>query len=164
MLTCRRFQPDAGVRRWRILMDEKPFPLTRIFTLVTGILLSSPAIVASAKETFAGIPARPFGLEETHRMYQDAAYDFGAGATPYPDAGRGPYTHYVDNTHPNSTNENNPFGTPERPRRDIFDRSSCTLPAGAVVEIHGGPYTYKGWRKIVSQGTAQQPVFVRPSG
>ena len=61
-------------------MDEKPFPLTRIFALVTGILLSSPAIVASAKETFAGVPAPPLRpREETHRMYQDAAYDFGSG-------------------------------------------------------------------------------------
>jgi hypothetical protein len=117
-----------------------------------------------AYEPPIGIPAPPFGIDESHLMYADMTYDFGSGTTPYPVSEHGPYTHYVDNTHRNATNNDNPFGTPDRPRCDIFDRWSCTLRAGSVVEIHGGPYDYTGWRKIVSEGTAQRSVFVRAVG
>jgi len=125
---------------------------------ITVLFVSSAVI---AYDPPIGIPAPTFGIDESHTMYSDDTYDFGAGATAYPDAGNGPYTHYVDNTHPNATNTDNLFGSPDRPRRDIFDRFSRTLKAGSVVEIHGGPYNYTGWRRIVSEGTAQKPVFIR---
>ncbi|MFQ5809890.1 MAG: right-handed parallel beta-helix repeat-containing protein, partial [Armatimonadota bacterium] len=123
------------------------------------VLFVSSAVMAY--DPPIGIPAPTFGIDESHTMYRDDTYDFGAGAIAYPDAGDGPYTHYVDNTHPNATNTDNPFGSPDRPRRDIFDRLSRTLKAGSVVEIHGGPYNYTGWRRIVSEGTAEKPVFIR---
>lgn len=112
-----------------------------------------------------GIPAPSFGIKETHYMYAGQRYDFdGDGVLEageeYPDAGNGPYTHYVDNTNPSATDSGNPFGTPGLPR--------ATLPrlieAGSVVEVHGGPYTYvNGGDKILVEalGSAAAPVFVR---
>lgn len=120
---------------------------------------------AAAYTAPAGIPAPKFGIDQSHRMY--AGQTFEAGGFKYRDAGHGPYTHYVDNTHPAATNEDNPYGTAEKPRQDLFDRWSVSLPAGSVVEIHGGPYSYDGWRRIEARGTREKPVFVRgvsPSG
>ena len=136
-------------------------PKTLALTEIVALIITS---VVMAYDPPIGIPAPQFGIDESHRMYEDATYDFSSGARPYPDAGHGPYTHYVDNTHPNATNEDNPYGSPDKPRRDIFDRWSRTLQAGSVVEIHGGPYNYTGWRKIVSEGTISRPVFVRAIG
>ncbi len=84
-----------------------------------------------------GIPGPDFGIKETHLMYIGETYDFGAGPVPYPDAGNGPYTHYLDIVHPNATDNSNPFGSPGIPRRSIPQM----LPAGSVVEVHNGPYT-----------------------
>ncbi len=106
-----------------------------------------------------GIPAPGFGIEESHTMY--AGQWYAGGGFTYRDAGNGPYTHYVDNTHPSATNSGNPYGTAAQPRLDIYDGLTKTLPAGSVVEIHGGPYEYSGWKKIIVQGTAANPVFVR---
>ena len=108
-----------------------------------------------------GIPFPEFGIFETHYAYVDATYDFGDGPAAYPDAGDGPYTHYIDNTHPDANDSANPFGTPDRPRLTI---PSNWIPAGSVLEIHGGPYT-PGWRvPLLSAGTAEAPVFVRGVG
>ena len=49
-----------------------------------------------------GIPKPTFGIEESHWMY--------AGQPGYLDAGNGPYTHYVDNASPASTDTSNPNG------------------------------------------------------
>jgi len=120
---------------------------------------ASQTNAASAYIPPAGIPAPTFGINESHRIY--ASQTFEAGGFTYRDAGHGPYTHYVDNTDPTATNEDNPYGTAERPRKDLFDRWSVSLPAGSVVEIHGGPYVYEGWRRIEARGTREKPVFVR---
>ncbi len=106
-----------------------------------------------------GIPAPGFGIDESHTMYAGQTYV--AGGFTYRDAGNGPYTHYIDNTHASATNTSNPYGTAAMPRLDIYDGNSKTLPAGSVVEIHGGPYEYSGWKKIIVQGTAAKPVFIR---
>ncbi len=103
-----------------------------------------------------GIPAPPFGIAESHTMYAAATFDFGRGGEPYPDAGNGPYTHYVDNTAPGATDDANPFGTADRPRATIPTR----LSPGSVVEIHGGPYI-AAETILLAQGTAQMPVFIR---
>jgi hypothetical protein len=132
-----------------------------------GAVVHGAACVTDASEASntvaytppAGIPAPTFGINESHRMYTGKMFE--AGGFKYGDAGHGPYTHYIDNSHPAATNEDNPFGTPERPRKDLFDRLSVSLPAGSVVEIHGGPYRYDGWKRIEAQGTRDQPVFVR---
>ena len=60
-----------------------------------------------------GIPAPPFGINESHTMYAGQWYP--AGGFTYRDAGNGPYTHYVDNTHPSATNTSNPYGTATTP-------------------------------------------------
>jgi parallel beta helix pectate lyase-like protein len=151
------------------LMTPRPRHRSKGASMRTTLVVALVALLArsSAVEAYdppIGIPAPQFGIDETHRMYENATYDFGSGAMPYPNAGHGPYTHYVDNTHPNASNEDNPYGSLEKPRRDLFDRRSRTLKAGSVVEIHGGPYNYTGWRRVVSKGTAQRPVFLRAIG
>jgi len=133
------------------------------FTFMLVVLAAALAVAAPASATYdppVGIPAPSFGIDESHTMYDDATYDFGDGGTDYPDAGNGPYTHYIDNTDPNATDTDNPYGSPDKPRATIATYT-LTLPAGSVVEIHGGPYDVEHWRKIVSQGTASKPVFVR---
>jgi len=102
-----------------------------------------------------GIPMPPFGITQTHHLFADLSYDYGYGCEPYRDAGNGPYTHYVDNTHPEATDYENPFGTPRRPRSSI----PYYLLPGSVVELHGGPY--EGYFEIRVRGTASRPIFIR---
>jgi parallel beta-helix repeat protein len=64
-------------------------------------------------------------------------------------------THFVNNTHITATDSGNPTGTAVRPRRTV----PTVLPAGAVVEVRGGPYT-TGNLTWTSQGTLERPVFV----
>ncbi len=97
---------------------------------------------------------------------QTYTFTDGRGTIVYPDAGNGPYTHYIDNTAQNATDTNNPYGTPTLPRKTIpFD-----LPAGSVLELHGGPYTVAnggghgslgGKQCAHALGTASKPVFIR---
>jgi hypothetical protein len=85
----------------------------------------------------AGIPNPSFGLTEQ------------AGAA----------TYYVDNSQGAATDTNNPTGTAARPRQTI----PSPLPAGAVVEVRGGPYQLRGgaW---YGNGTASSPVFIKGVG
>jgi len=106
-----------------------------------------------------GIPAPDFGISETYRMY-DVSANRSPDLTYTQNAEGGHYTHYIDNTHPNAADSGNPYGTASNPRRTI----PRGLPAGSVVEVHGGPYTYlNGGDKIIMDavGTAERPVFVR---
>jgi Bacterial Ig domain len=102
-----------------------------------------------------GIPAPPFGIADSHWMYANQLYDFGGQMLPYPDAGNGPYTHYVD--FDTGTNVANPFGTPALPRRTI----PYILPAGSVVEVHGTNIATSSHYVIRGEGTANKPIFVR---
>jgi len=110
-----------------------------------------------------GIPKPEFGIEESHRMYTDQLYDYdqdGTPEAPYGDAGAGPFSHYLDNTHASATDADNPYGTPSRPRLTF----PYELPAGSVVEVHGGPYAFRNLTDkmaILSRGTARRPVFLR---
>lgn len=91
-----------------------------------------------------GIPAPEFGIEETvAKQYGDASF----------------LTHYVDNTHPRSTDDGNPNGSRSQPRQTI----PTELDAGSVVVLAGGPYNYRigGTIPIHSKGTAERPVIVR---
>jgi hypothetical protein len=99
-----------------------------------------------------GIPEPPFGIDESVEMY--------SGASGYGNDSTAPYTHYVDNTDPNCS-ENNWPGTKNAPICDLFKSSSISLPAGSVVEIHGGPYYIGRDKYITASGTASQPVFIR---
>lgn len=91
-----------------------------------------------------GIPAPEFGIEETVENIYGAGY----------------YTHYIDNTHPNATDTDNPYGTADKPRMTIPKRM-MNLPAGSVVEIHGGPYSFSTPARWTPNGTKEQPVFIR---
>jgi hypothetical protein len=121
-----------------------------------------------------GIPEPSFGIRETHYMYQlqsgetcsthpKKCFNFGSGPQAYHDAGNGPYSHYVDNTAPNATDSNNPFGNHALPRKTFPDLN--TLPAGSVVEIHGGPYVGSvigsSQHLATQNGTKDQPIFFR---
>ena len=91
-----------------------------------------------------GIPAPEFGIEETvQNVYGSPDY----------------YTHYIDNTHPNATDVNNPNGSAERPRKTI--PKNLTLAAGSVVVIKGGPYNMDFDNLWTCNGTAERPVFIR---
>ena len=71
----------------------------------------------------------------------------------------GTANYYVDNTNASATDTSNPNGTPTRPRLTV----PTLLPAGAVVEVRGGPYNLRSviW---TAQGTASAPVFVKGVG
>jgi len=131
-------------------------------SLVLNLTMDSNKTITANFDTWQppiGIPEPEFGIFETHTMYQGQTYDFGSGPEPYRDAGNGPYTHYVDNTHPSATNSGNPYGTPELPRLTI----PRGLPAGSVVEVHNGADTwgYSGAVLISGFGTVERPIFVR---
>lgn len=101
-----------------------------------GLALLLVSIPVSAQTWPVGIPAAPFGVSE-------------AG---------GPATYYIDNTNPGATDTSNPNGTAATPRRTV----PTSFPAGAVVEIRGGPYT--GDVQWNGSGTAASPVIVRGIG
>ena len=91
-----------------------------------------------------GIPAPAFGIEQSVENIYGAGY----------------YTHYIDNTDPNATDDSNPSGTAERPRLTI-PRSLTDLPPGCVVEIRGGPYRFNAYTQWTAAGTLDRPVFIR---
>ena len=132
-------------------------------TITAVVILCVLVSVASAAwEPPIGIPAPSFGIDETHMMYVGQTYDFGAGLVSYPDAGNGPYTHYIDNTHASATDSSNTYGTPAQPRKTV----PWNLPAGSVVEIHGTGYAKSNhysqyWTWFSGSGTAEKPVFIR---
>lgn len=101
-----------------------------------------PPAAAAQRPTTAytpapGVPAPRFGLDQR--------------------AGRP--TVFVDSTHPRATDTDNPQGSADLPRRTIPAR----LPAGAVVEVRGGPYEIarSTWD---TPGTEREPIFITGVG
>ncbi len=93
-------------------------------------------------------------------MYVGQTYDYNGSPGPYRDAGNGPYTHYVDPTHPAATDTNNPYGTADKPRKTF--PAAANIQPGAVIEFHATqaqPYTAA--IVITSSGTVTQPIFFR---
>lgn len=87
----------------------------------------------------AGIPSPSFGIDEQP----------------------GAITHYVDNSSAAATDSSNPNGSATRPRLTV----PTVLPAGSVVEVHGGPYNLTSSTTAWSaQGTASAPVFIKGVG
>ncbi|MEK6642919.1 MAG: Ig-like domain-containing protein [Planctomycetota bacterium] len=128
------------------------------YAATDGTTLLNRAITLSVAKDFVppvGIPTPPFGIAESHQMYANQLYDFGGQMLPYPDAGNGPYTHYVN--FDNGTNAGNPFGTAALPRRSI----PSDLPAGSVVELHGTNVATSARYTITGDGTAAKPIFIR---
>ncbi len=107
-----------------------------------------------------GIPKPPFGIDESYRMYDEESVRNSALAYQQSDSG-GYFTHFVDSTDPNSTDNNNLYGSPDKPRKTI----PKNLPAGSVVEVHNSADQNRTDRCYISgSGTAQQPIFVRGIG
>jgi len=135
-------------------------------TLILILLILSAGVnvaLASSKPAWQppiGIPRPEFGIDETYRMYDDPA-NRNPELTYHQNAEGGYYTHYVDNTHPNAMDTDNPYGTAAKPRTTIPTNLPEGLPAGSVVEIHGGPYSYTDRINIVVNGTADMPIFIR---
>src|SRR5204863_2641968 len=93
-----------------------------------------------------GIPVPEFGIVEQ------------APATPANWLGAQPGFYYVDASNSRATDQSNPYGYPGRPRRTI----PASLPAGAVVEVHGVYGTsHTSPNGIAAAGNASQPVFIR---
>lgn len=96
-----------------------------------------------------GIPMPSFGIVEQ------------APPTPDPWVSEVPGFYYVDNTNPFAVDgPGNLYGTPVLPRRTM----PTNAPAGSVVEVHGGPYTFTVDTVAGGTGTAQAPIFYRGVG
>ena len=116
-----------------------------VFAIFLIIILQIGAESSLASEALiTGIPNPEFGLNETTPPRP----------TSWPDSPTSNY-YFVDNTHPNSTDSFNEFGTPSKPRQTIPDG---VLAAGTYIEIHGGPYT--GGYEFRANGTLLSPVWV----
>lgn len=102
-----------------------------------------------------GIPNPEFGINESHRMYASATFDFGFGLEPYRDAGNGPYTHYLN--HQTGSDTNNLYGTAAFPRKTF----PANLAPGSVVEVHGTGFDSTTRILIKGNGTADKPIFIR---
>lgn len=110
------------------------------FVALVVALWSLPVHAQRPKEPYVatnGIPTPRFGIEQR----------------------AGKPTHYVNNSHPQATDSDNPNGSPNQPRRTIPAR----LGAGAVVEVRGGPYEVA--RSVwVTPGTESEPIFITGVG
>lgn len=147
-------------RFWQFASAIAPTLVTTRIFLTSTLLLNAAA--SHAWEPPIGIPPPPFGISESHTMYAQKQFDYNSNGQleageAYRDAGHGPYSHYVDNTHSACTDDNN-YGSPAKPRCRVPQQ----LPAGSVVEIRGRyNASHNSPRDIVAQGTADRPVFIR---
>jgi hypothetical protein len=116
----------------------------KYFYIGLSSFIFSTAVISGTYIPPIGIPAPEFGIEENVEDIYAAGY----------------YTYYIDNTDTAATDTDNPFGTLEKPRKTIPTRM-LFLPAGTVIEIHGGPYTLGQYPLWGATGTAAQPVFIR---
>ena len=117
-----------------------------IVVALAAINTASTARAVSPWTPPLGIPAPSFGIVES------------APPAPQPWTSPTPGYYYVDASHAQATDDTNPFGAPDRPRRTI----PTTLPAGAVVELHGTyDFSHASPRTITAEGTKAAPVFIR---
>jgi hypothetical protein len=130
----------------------------KIRTSLLLLLISITQITAFAQvedwTTPIGIPVPSFGINETYRMYDDAAKRTASGLPYQASAGGGYFTHYVDANTAGATDSGNTYGTIKQPRLTI----PSTLPAGSVVEVHTTA-SYASYTNV--QGTEALPVFIR---
>jgi hypothetical protein len=111
--------------------------VTFLLGALAGAILAAPSSHAQWTPPI-GIPMPPFGINEQ----------------------AGPFTHYVDNTHPLATDSGNPNGSPALPRRTV----PTSLAAGSRVEVRGGPYVVNSSVTWTGNGTLAAPVFVSGIG
>ncbi len=74
-----------------------------------------------------GIPAPSFGINEVAPAWPSQ----------WPNAQVNNF-YYIDNTHANSTDVNNPYGYPSKPRKTV---PTGPFGPGTYIEMNGGPYT-----------------------
>lgn len=108
--------------------------LLPLFLVLATLLLTPNAATAQAWPT--GIPASAFGVDGVPQTA----------------------TFYIDNTNPAAADVSNPNGTKIRPRVSL----PTSLPAGAVVDVRGGPYTIAA--TVTGAGTETSPVIIRGVG
>ena len=151
---------------------------TKVVTF--SVLVTLPVIPPTDPTAYVapiGIPAPVFGITQDVSMYKLApgetcatnankCFDFGdgQGLVPYRQTPTGEiYTHYIDNTTGDDTN--NPYGTFEHPRKTL----PTTVAAGSVLEIYGTYLVPKDSYVIGFNSdpnhppTAQRPAFIRGS-
>ena len=120
--------------------------MLRKFKVVIGVC----AISLGAQAAFAQLPTPPSPWRPP----------IGLSAPPFGVVERaGTATYYIDNTSSSATDSSNPNGSVTRPRVTI----PASFPAGAVVEVRGGPYSI-GYISWSSGGTASSPVFIKGLG
>jgi len=133
--------------------------------LIVDVTMNSNKSVTASFTTWdtpVGIPSPAFGISETYRMYDNLPNRNG-DLTYTQNSEGGYYTHYIDWTDVNATDVSNPYGSVAKPRYTV----PADLPAGSVVEIHGGPYASGGlpyglsWTWFSGSGTASHPIFIR---
>jgi hypothetical protein len=119
--------------------------LVRYVFVIHFVLISSLA-PSMAWEAPLGIPDPEFGIAET------------APTRPSSWTVEIPGFYYIDQHHSQASNTANTYGTPEKPRSTI----PGSLPAGAVVEVHGiYDYAPTGYSVVSGDGTPGKPIFIR---
>jgi hypothetical protein len=117
-----------------------------IVTLAVAMCVTMAGPVRAEWTPPLGVPAPSFGIQQV------------APAAPNPWVLPAAGFYYVEPSNPLATDTANPYGTPALPR----DTIPVSLPAGAVVELHGAYDTsHSSPRGIVMNGTSAAPVFVR---
>src|SRR5262245_5348917 len=118
------------------------------FASILGVAAGAPAIAAPSAPSWTpphGIPAPSFGIHEA------------PPPRPSPWTAAVPGFYYVDQGHAAATDDDNPYGWPDKPRQTL----PRPIPAGALVEIHGQYATDHGSpHQVVCAGTATHPAFV----
>jgi hypothetical protein len=115
--------------------------------LAWAIVLLSTAAQAQTWTAPLGVPTPAFGVREQGPASPSSWTSERAGF------------YYVDNTHA-AASDSYTYGTPARPRRSI----PSGVAAGAVVEVHGGPYLTGANMSFGGNGTAASPIFYRGVG
>ena len=155
-------RPSKGVNRYQIDTSAAYASGSRNAALITASQTALAEIDALDREIH--FAAQPEPIRFSIRRKGAKPYTPPVGI-PAPDFGineqAGSFTHYVDNTHPDATDEANEFGTPAKPRKTFPQFPG----AGSVIEIHGGPYEWDFGRSRAGEGalvgTQSQPIFVR---
>ena len=143
-------------RSWaRELIDRRAFLLRLSLTVpaVAVALQAGPRRFAEGQSWTPpiGIPMPSFGVNEV------------APSPPNPWASAVSGFYYIDSTSAASTDSSNPNGWPAKPRKTV----PTSIPAGAYVEVHGGPYTINTPGPNITWnfgGTAAQPCFIHGVG
>ena len=122
-----------------------------VFLSPVAIVFDEPITVPLVDQDFfawrppIGVPTPEFGIREVVNL---------------PDPWSGPVAgfYYVDNTHPDATDSDNPNGYPEQPRLSI--PGLMNLEAGTVIYVAGGSYFDGGSRYVTGTGTAEAPIVI----